>query len=66
MFVGCKAPVTHSVQRLWLSEGKALPLVHCCEAHQPGSALRDKPALAATLAARGLTPSRFYRVERVS
>src|SRR5262245_22706309 len=61
-FSGCKAPVTHRVQRLWLSQGQPLPLTYCCSAHRPGSRSQElPPALRERLAQRP-----FYHVEPIT
>jgi hypothetical protein len=64
-FATCKAPVTHTVQRLWTIPGRApFALQYCCDAHIPGSFDRDSLFMQRLRAhGRGLSP--FYRVERI-
>jgi len=52
-FIGCKAPVTHTVQRLWTIPGRApFALRYCCDQHIPGS--------------KSTAPTPFYRVEKIT
>ena len=66
-FVACKAPVTHTVQRLWVIKGQPLPLLHCCDQHKPGAGPRypENAALAAKVRQRVAGRS-FYEVTPLS
>ena len=64
-FMHCKAPVTHTVQRLWIIPGRSpFALQHCCNAHIPGSFDR-KSLFTQRLRVHGKGLNPFYRVERI-
>jgi hypothetical protein len=65
-FMNCKAPVTHTVQRLWTIPGRApFAQQYCCDAHIPGSFDKDSQFMK-TLRAHGRGLSPFYRVEKIA